>query len=78
MKIQFAKGNHADANGQVALAIVACLLDVLVYKTQTLTAGQANLILDQATRSLPKSPVAIDEEANVSITELRKHFKAKS
>lgn len=75
MKIPFSSPATSEANGQVALAIAACLLDVLVNKTKTLSAGQAHLILDQAARALPSSPHAIDEAAKSLIAELRAQFK---
>jgi hypothetical protein len=75
MKPKFATPKHADANGQVALAIAASLLDVLVNKTKTLSKGEASLILDQAARALPQSPHATDEEAKILIADLRNQLK---
>jgi hypothetical protein len=75
MKPKFTKPAQGDANGQAALAIVTNLLDVLAHKTKTVSPGQVHLILDQAERSLPQSPHAVDEEAKSIIGDLRTQFK---
>jgi hypothetical protein len=69
------RSHYPEANGQAALALMICFLDVLSRKTDLLRQGETSLIVEEAIRILPSSPHPMDEAARELVEALRGRFK---